>query len=120
MKRVLRKPRNPHESYFGRVCRVRRDELDIKQEELALAVGYKSRSAIANIENGSHYPSWDKALAIAAYLKLPITAFEAPQPLEITAYRVTEPPPSYPQLYEAAEDLRVATAKMCAAVASVS
>lgn len=119
MKRVRRKPRNPRESYFGRVCRVRRDELDIKQEELALAVGYKSRSGIANIENGNHFPSWDKALAIAAYLKLPITAFEPPQTLEITDYRVAEPPPAYPQLYEAAEGLREATEKVCAAIAAV-
>lgn len=119
-KRVARKYRNPEASYFGRVCRLRREELHIKQEELATAVGYKSRSAITNIEAGLHYPTWEKALAIAKYLKLPIAAFEAPQSLEITAYRVTEQPPSYPQLYEAAEDLRVATAKMCAAVAAVS
>jgi transcriptional regulator with XRE-family HTH domain len=120
MKRVARKYRSPEASYFGRVCRLRREELHIKQEALAIAAGYKSRSAITNIEAGLHYPTWEKALAIAKYLRLPITAFEEPQSLEITEYRVTEQPPSYPKLYEAAEDLRLATEKMCAAVASVS
>lgn len=120
MKRQRRKYRSPENSYFGRVCRLRRDELGMKQEELATGVGYKTRSTIANIEAGLHSPSWEKAKAIAAYLRLPISAFDLPQTLDIQAYRVTEQPQCYPQLFEAAEDLRVATEKMYAAIAAVS
>jgi transcriptional regulator with XRE-family HTH domain len=60
---------------FGTVMRERREALGIKQEELSAAVGYRTRSTIANIEKGTQLPSWDKALAIADYLRLPIEAF---------------------------------------------
>jgi DNA-binding XRE family transcriptional regulator len=47
----------------------------MKQEELSTAVGYGSRSSIVNIEQGIQMPPWDKALAIADYLHLPLEAF---------------------------------------------
>lgn len=47
----------------------------MKQDELATGSGYNSRSSIANIEQGSQMPPWDKAVAIADYLQLPLDAF---------------------------------------------
>jgi DNA-binding XRE family transcriptional regulator len=54
----------------------------MKQETLALAVGYGSRSAIASIETGSVLPSLDKAIEIARALGVEVAALVEEAPAE--------------------------------------
>lgn len=62
---------------IGSVIRQRRESLGLSQEELAFAVGYKTRSTIAKIESGERdFPrkklsNFSKALGIPAAELLP-------------------------------------------------
>jgi transcriptional regulator with XRE-family HTH domain len=53
---------------FGARVRARRQELRMKQESLAAAVGYENHTIIVKIEGGTTLPSFDKAVAIAEVL----------------------------------------------------
>lgn len=55
----------------GRLKRARK-AMKMKQEALAIEVGYASRAAIAQIENGLTLPSVDKAIAMARTLNVRI------------------------------------------------
>ena len=57
------------------IIRARRKELGMSQEELALAAGYKERSAISRIERGLLKVSPEKAMDIAHALGMNPTDF---------------------------------------------
>ena len=66
---------------FGERVLALRTEKGMTQDELALAVGYKSRSTIAKIESGERDPHQSMIATIAkaldttpAYLRIPPTA----------------------------------------------
>ena len=50
---------------IGKRIRLRREELGITQEELAYRLGYKSKTTIAKIENGTNDIVQSKVLAFA-------------------------------------------------------
>ena len=54
---------------IGYRIRKRREELEMSQEELALSLGYKSRSSIAKIEKDGRELPQKKIASIAAALK---------------------------------------------------
>ena len=54
---------------IGDRIRARREELNMSQEELAFALGYKSRSSINKIENDASGLPQSKIAAIASALK---------------------------------------------------
>lgn len=55
---------------IGERIRIRREEMDISQAELARMVGYASRSTITRIERDGNGISQDKIVAIAKALKV--------------------------------------------------
>ena len=60
---------------FGLGVKRVREKYGMKQEVLALEVGYGDRSQIAKIETGKTVPSLDKALRLAKILQVPLEAF---------------------------------------------
>ena len=60
---------------FGLGVKRIREGRGIKQEALAIDVGYGNRSQIAKIETGKTIPSLDKALRLAAILQVTVETF---------------------------------------------
>lgn len=60
---------------IGDKIRKRRKELGLSQEQLALRVGYGTKGAIANIENGHRAPPRDHIPALSAALGIPLAEF---------------------------------------------
>ena len=60
---------------FGIGLKMIREERGMKQETLALAVGYSDHSQITKIEHGTTVPSLDKALRLATILHVPLEMF---------------------------------------------
>lgn len=54
---------------IGKRIRAKREELGITQEELAKTLGYKNKSTIAKIENGTNDITQSKVLEFAAALR---------------------------------------------------
>src|SRR2546427_9224508 len=73
---------NPLAVRVGGKIRELRTALGLKQEALAIVVGYGSRSAIASIENGFVLPSLDKAVDIAHALGVEVADLVEDGPLE--------------------------------------
>jgi transcriptional regulator with XRE-family HTH domain len=67
-------PANQLAVKVGERIRALRIARGMKQEALALEVGYSSRGTIAQFENGLALPSIDKAVAIAEFFRIPLDA----------------------------------------------
>ena len=66
---------------LGEKIKCRRRELELTQKDLAIALGYKSRSSIAKIEAGINDLTISKIKAFAAALQ---TSFTALMDIEIS------------------------------------
>jgi transcriptional regulator with XRE-family HTH domain len=76
--------RNPVAVQVGERIRDLRLARGMKQATLAQALGYASRSAIAQFENGFAVPSLDKALEMARFFGVPVGALLGdPPPAEV-------------------------------------
>ena len=71
---------------IGKRIRLRREELGITQEELAYRLGYKSKTTIAKIENGTNDIVQSKVLAFANALIEGIASPGCNFPLIIMAF----------------------------------
>jgi transcriptional regulator with XRE-family HTH domain len=74
MARTKKSDENLGKTFGLGVKRVRENQ-GMKQETLAMEVGYGDRSQIAKIETGKTVPSLDKALRLAETLQVPVEAF---------------------------------------------
>jgi transcriptional regulator with XRE-family HTH domain len=67
---------------FGRRVKHLREANGLSQDALATAIGYGSRSSIANIESGRQEPPLSIALALADFFGVRLEALTADEPAE--------------------------------------